>query len=270
MLEGLLATIGFMTSAAPVTSNVHATLVAEHATARPGKPLWVGVRLGMATGWHTYWSNPGDSGLPTKVEWTLPAGWSVGPLQWPLPSLLGEGPVKSYGYSDEVLLATALQVPLGAASGQAEIAARVSWLECKEICKPGKATLKLGIAVDPGPATPSKDVGLFASTRKLWPVDAPVASATFEATPESIVVSWPAAWAAERALFFPEVPGIVEPAADQPLSRAAGRARLTIPRPAGAGAVAPVARGVLVVESRGSKKAYRLSLKSPTPKPKRF
>ncbi len=40
----------------------------------------------MRQNWHVYWRNPGDSGLPPEVAWTLPAGFSAGPLQWPAPS----------------------------------------------------------------------------------------------------------------------------------------------------------------------------------------
>jgi hypothetical protein len=40
----------------------------------PGKPVWVGLQLKHQPQWHTYWKNPGDSGLPTQLAWTLPAG----------------------------------------------------------------------------------------------------------------------------------------------------------------------------------------------------
>ena len=40
----------------------------------PGQTDDVALRLKMADGWHTYWQNPGDSGLPTTITWTLPAG----------------------------------------------------------------------------------------------------------------------------------------------------------------------------------------------------
>src|ERR1039458_3932577 len=47
-------------------------LVAE--AAQPGDEVLAGVELKMAPGWHTYWRNGGDSGLPTTVKWTLPPG----------------------------------------------------------------------------------------------------------------------------------------------------------------------------------------------------
>ena len=51
----------------------------------PGKPVWVGLQLAHAPEWHTYWKNSGDSGLPTMLEWTLPAGVSAGDIAWPTP-----------------------------------------------------------------------------------------------------------------------------------------------------------------------------------------
>ena len=70
----------------------------------PGKPTLVGLKLRMAQEWHTYWKNPGDSGLPTKIQWTLPEGWKAGEIQWPYPQPLPVGPLMNYGYDDEVVL----------------------------------------------------------------------------------------------------------------------------------------------------------------------
>lgn len=244
-------------------SHVEATLVAEHTAASPDRVFWVGLRLRMAPGWHTYWSNPGDSGLATKISWTLPPGWQAGPIKWPFPTLFGDGTVKSYGYADEVLLAVPLQLPADAPAGKAKIAAKVSWLECEEICKPGKANLSLSVPVKPGAATtPSRDAALFGAARKLWPVEAPAGAISFQATPQSVVVSWPAAWQAQEAMFFPEAPGVVEPAEVQVLSKTKTRSTLTVPRPAGASAVAQGTAGVLVMEAAGAKKAYRVVVKS--------
>src|SRR6185503_19880555 len=58
--------------AAPVkTPHVEAELVAAKTALVPGEPVQVALRLKMERGWHTYWQNPGDSGLPTKLNWNL-------------------------------------------------------------------------------------------------------------------------------------------------------------------------------------------------------
>ena len=90
--------------AAPVrTEHVEAELVAAKTALVPGQPLTVALRLAIDKGWHTYWQNPGDSGLPTTLEWKLPAGVKAGPIEWPAPQLLPAGPLLNYGYENEVL-----------------------------------------------------------------------------------------------------------------------------------------------------------------------
>ena len=86
----VMAGIGVRDSdAAPVrTAHVEAELVAEQSALIPGRPNTVALRLVMERGWHTYWQNAGDSGLPTTLAWKLPDGLKAGPIQWPAPRLM--------------------------------------------------------------------------------------------------------------------------------------------------------------------------------------
>src|SRR5687767_4797431 len=81
---------------AVTVGNVTAELVGETETIRPGSPFTVGVSLRPAPDWHTYWQNPGDSGLATTVEWKLPAGMTAGELEWPHPVRLGKSPLVTF------------------------------------------------------------------------------------------------------------------------------------------------------------------------------
>ena len=94
---------------------VRADLVSQNAVVVPGKPLTVGVRLRMKAGWHTYWRNPGDSGLGTEIRWTLPEGSSAGPILWPVPDRIPVSHLVNYGYSDEVVLLTTITPAAGIA-----------------------------------------------------------------------------------------------------------------------------------------------------------
>ena len=105
------------------TEHVEAELVTDDASAVPGKPTLVGLKLRMAQEWHTYWKNPGDSGLPTKIKWTLPEGWKAGEIQWPYPQPLPVGPLMNYGYDDEVVLLSELTPPANAPEGPASLKA---------------------------------------------------------------------------------------------------------------------------------------------------
>ena len=135
--------------AAPVkTPHVEAELVSERASVVPGRPTTVALRLKIEDGWHTYWRNPGDSGLPTTIDWKVPAHFRAGAIEWPAPKALQVGPLVNYGYEGTVLHLVTLDVPSDAKPGEtAELAARADWLVCKETCIPDGADLKLALPI---------------------------------------------------------------------------------------------------------------------------
>jgi len=83
--------------------HVHVQLVFRNAQLTPGGGDHGGLYFKLEPGWHVYWSNPGDAGLPPHIHWTLPEGVTVGPLQFTAPKRLPLGPLMDYGYEDEVL-----------------------------------------------------------------------------------------------------------------------------------------------------------------------
>ncbi|MBS0608939.1 MAG: protein-disulfide reductase, partial [Proteobacteria bacterium] len=93
-------------SAASVqTEHVRAELVAQAPEGvGPGKPLQLGLLFTHTPEWHTYWRNPGDSGLPTQLAWQLPAGLDAGEIAWPVPRKIPIGHLANYGYEGQVLL----------------------------------------------------------------------------------------------------------------------------------------------------------------------
>ena len=132
----------------PYADNVRAQLVAEKDSLAPGQPAWVGVRLRHAPHWHTYWSMPGDAGLPTQLKWMLPPGYSAGPIQWPVPQRLRVGVLANYGYEGTVILPVQVQVPASAQPGEtAALGVHVDWLVCNDLCIPGGADLSLSLPV---------------------------------------------------------------------------------------------------------------------------
>ena len=226
LLGGLVA-VG---EAAPRGKHVKAALVAENDAVQPGQPLTVGVRLRMDAGWHTYWRNPGDAGLPTKAKWTLPEGFEAGELQWPRPGRFNTGPLVSFGYEHEVLLPVEIRVPATVASQEVTLSAKVSWLECEEICLPGKTELTLTLpvraSVAPSPAAPA-----FAAARQQlpgssegWGVSASVDSAavTLELTP-------PKGSTLDEAYFYPVTRRVLDYAKPQALGSQGGRYELVLP-----------------------------------------
>ena len=115
-----------------------------------GRSFEVILHLHSDPGWHTYWVNPGDAGLATRIKWTLPDGFTAEPIQWPTPEKHSMGPLVTYGYEGDVYLITKINVAATVAEGPVEIKAKASWLVCQEQCIPGKGefTLKFGV-IDP-------------------------------------------------------------------------------------------------------------------------
>ena len=134
------------------TDQVRAELMA-HAPegVEPGKPVWVGLQITHKPEWHTYWKNSGDSGLPTVLEWTLPAGVTAGDIAWPTPKKIPIGTLANYGYEGTVVLPVPLtitpQFKPGLLSGELDIKLKAAWLVCKKECIPeeGEFVLKLPV-----------------------------------------------------------------------------------------------------------------------------
>jgi thiol:disulfide interchange protein DsbD len=133
---------GALAVAAPdaVKPRVEVRLLID-ATPAPGRVARVGTLFRLDPGWHLYWRNPGDAGLPTRVRWQVDGG-EVGPLAWPAPEVFrdAEAGVTSYGYAGSVLLASEL-VRLAPPSGPRAVRVETDFLVCKDQCIPGKVSL---------------------------------------------------------------------------------------------------------------------------------
>ncbi len=157
-------------SGAPHAAHTRVTLVADVSAVVPGGSFTVGVLMNMDPGWHTYWHNPGDAGLATEIRWDVPAGFVPGDIHWPLPhKSMDSGDVLSYGYSKENMLLVPFTAPASIAPGTTvTLKARVTWLECQNICVPGEASLHVTLPVARGSAQPANS-SLFATYEKQVP-----------------------------------------------------------------------------------------------------
>jgi thiol:disulfide interchange protein DsbD len=128
--------------------HTQAKLVLSADTVKPGDTIWAGVDMKMDPGWHTYWKNSGEAGMPTKITWQLPAGISAGDIQWPLPEKFPPVEVTTYGYDNETMLLVPLTIASNLPPDQFDLKANASWLECKDVCIPAnqdvEATLTIG------------------------------------------------------------------------------------------------------------------------------
>ncbi|WP_242467576.1 protein-disulfide reductase DsbD family protein [Thiocapsa imhoffii] len=248
----------------PVTTD-HVTLrlVAERTQVAPGSQVTLALVFEIAPGWHTYWRNPGDSGEPPRVTWTLPEGVSIGPMQWPRPELIPVGPLANYGYSDQAVhlfdLTLAEDWPVG---DPVRLRADADWLVCEEYCVPESATLALTLASGdlPGPLDQT-EADVVAATRAALPratidqavlVAAP-AGLRLEVPRQSLPLEITGAW------FFAGEWGLIDHAAMQPWRLTTEALQLELSPGVRAEQAAP--EGVLVVaDTAGNLSSFDLQV----------
>lgn len=132
---------------------VKASLAGDHDALTPGTTTHLVLRLQIKPEWHVYWLNPGDAGVPTKVELSLPKGLESAGPHWPAPERLAhEDGFVDFAYEGELLVLIPIKVqdsPEGQAlvGGDVSLEVKVEWLVCKEACIPGQATLAMSLPV---------------------------------------------------------------------------------------------------------------------------
>lgn len=201
-------------SAVVTTNEVRAELMAwAPEGVSPGKPVWLGLQLAHQPEWHTYWMNPGDSGLPTMLEWKLPAGIDAGEIAWPTPKKIPIGTLANYGYENTVLLPVPLTVAPGFNASQLDIKLKASWLVCRKECIPQEGEFTLSVPAKSSTATNSQ---LFAATFAAAPKPLAGGSSGIQVGNDGLKISLaglPAALQGRTLAVFPETGNVTEPAA---------------------------------------------------------
>jgi thiol:disulfide interchange protein/DsbC/DsbD-like thiol-disulfide interchange protein len=206
-------------SATSNTPQVQAELTA-HAPqgVQAGQVVWVGLQMTHQPEWHTYWRNPGDSGLPTQLEFNLPAGVQAGDIAWPLPHKLQAGNLTNYGFDNTALLAVPLTVSQQfkpSAHNTLDIQLHASWLVCRMECIPQEGDFALSIPVNSSYAPHAR---AFASALAQQPKTLPSAkvSSHFEGRHLIVQISGlPADLQGKKLEVYPEAPELVASATDE-------------------------------------------------------
>jgi thiol:disulfide interchange protein/DsbC/DsbD-like thiol-disulfide interchange protein len=196
------------------TDQVRAELVA-HAPegVAPGKTIWLGLVIDHAPHWHTYWKNPGDSGLPTRLEWQLPAGVSAGDIEWPRPHRMPVGPLVNYGFEGKLLLPVPVTVSTAPLGSTLDIGLRADWLVCKEVCIPESGEFRLKLPVQ---AATAVHAALFEQALARRPVALAGVKTEARIDGQAIaltVAGLPAAWRGQGVDYFAADAGVIEHAA---------------------------------------------------------
>jgi len=194
--------------------QVHVRLLA-HAPegVTPGHTFWLGLQIDHAPDWHTYWKNPGDSGLPTRLSWRLPPGLHSGDVVWPLPRRIPIGTLANYGYEGPLLLPVPVRVDpafVAPASGQLAIGVQAQWLVCRQECIPQEAQLTLSLPVHSASALHG---AAFEAARTAAPTELigehRVRVADQGQRLRLEVTGLPRAWHGQALALFPETEGVV-------------------------------------------------------------
>ncbi|WP_349279958.1 protein-disulfide reductase DsbD family protein [Polaromonas hydrogenivorans] len=196
------------------TEQVRAELLAwAPEGVEPGKPVWLGLQLAHQPEWHTYWKNSGDSGLPTMLEWQLPAGVTAGEIAWPTPRKIPIGTLANYGYEGTMLLPVPLTVAPGFSAAQLDVKLKAAWLVCRKECIPQEGEFTLSL---PARGSTAASGALFQAAFDATPKPLPTGSSQIEVSGKALKVSLaglPAALQGKTLALFPETASIIEPAA---------------------------------------------------------
>ena len=129
--------------------GIEPQLIAE-GSAPPGGEIELAIHMRTNPGWHGYWLNPGDAGLPMDVKWQLPPGFAAGPLRYPVPTRLTITGLMNYVYERDYAVLVRLKVPRSA-NGVIPIRADAHWLACTDkVCVPESGALALDVPIGAG------------------------------------------------------------------------------------------------------------------------
>lgn len=140
-----------VSAASIATDHIEAEIVVRQSAVAPGEVADLLVAHDIADGWHTYWLNPGDSGEPPRLTFTLPSGGEAAPVRFPAPERLPYPPLMNHGYKGEFALLTGVRVPADWPTGTPyTVGLAIDWLVCEAICIPesGQTTVTIPTAAD--------------------------------------------------------------------------------------------------------------------------
>jgi thiol:disulfide interchange protein/DsbC/DsbD-like thiol-disulfide interchange protein len=242
ILHQLLAVLLLIGSGFPLLAassieapHVHVELLIPRDKLFVDRPLNdAGIYFKMERGWHIYWKNAGDAGLPPDISWKLPAGITATGIEFPAPRRLSLGPLVDYGYEDEALFPLKVRVDKSVPAGPATLHAKVSWLICQNTCIPGSGELEIVKNVDTRlhPSQPLSDP-LFKRFLSRIPRPLPAEiHPVFQATKEGFRLTVETGQQEKSAVFFPLDPDIIDNPAPQKFTSTANGLTLDLKKDA--------------------------------------
>ncbi len=134
-----------------------------------GDTFDVAVVFHMEAGWHTYWRNPGDAGIPSTFEWSLPPGFKIVGKQEPVPTRHVEEGITTFIHEEEAIYLFSIQAP-NSIPDTSDFSLLVDWLECKSICQAGMSQHRFSL---PQPSVSTAWEDLVARALSSYPQASP-------------------------------------------------------------------------------------------------
>ena len=151
-----------------------ASLHSEEQAIAPGESFTVALRLSHPEGWHSYYKYSGGVELPPAIGWRLPAGFSAGPIQWPVPEVKDGYFGKSFVYPGSPVFLVAITAPASLEIGKTiTLTADATWQICKDSCINEKKSLSLTLPVAAAAEKNPSLSELFENARNSQPTKLP-------------------------------------------------------------------------------------------------
>lgn len=222
----LLVLIAAILAFSPAAAQIGEPVQTERATSRlvslndgfvPGQINWIAFYQQLSDDWHVYWRNPGDSGLPLELAWTLPEGFEAGETIYPQPHRLALGPLVNFGHEGAPVFLVPVDVPADAPLGtDVTLTAEARYLICFDVCVPETATVSMTAPVVAAASFEPEFGGLVEDALAVRPVPAPFGGRYYDAGAGPVLVLSDALTDPE---FYPGKPNLIEPAGRQAVTR---------------------------------------------------
>ena len=247
-------------TAAVSTPRVAATLLSSRDAVAPGERFQVALVQKIAPGWHTYWANPGDSGEPTRIAWTLSSGATAGAIQWPAPKAIPVEPLVNFGYEGTLLLPVEITVPADAKPGERlTLQAAATWLVCEKICIPEEGAFTLDLPVAAAAIVDEGAQARIDATRAALPTPAAF-KGRLAPDGEGLALTLPGFSAAPADLrFFPLSDTLIDHAAQQGATSSSDGTLLRLTRSSAFKVVDGETAGVVTFTEGGAPRALTLT-----------
>ena len=202
------------------TEYVRTEIIPESNGFVPGETQWFAILQEIRPGWHVFWTNPGDAGLPLDLTWSLPPGFEAGDIRHPVPQYIPVGPLASWAHEGTPVFLVPVLVPADLTIG-AEIAVEIdaTWQVCEEICVPEEGRFTFSLPVIEAGEKEGWREDIFNAARAKLPQPYSGDAAFARRGNEFVLELSPSDESDGGAVFFfPEPEGLIEPAGKQKAS----------------------------------------------------